>query len=85
LEDGYCGCCATLAQADFRHEQSRIAVLVLAISGDDDPVCPPADRQYTADAVTDGRHISVPGRHLCNLKSPAAFTAAIAGFCKTGG
>lgn len=78
--DGYCGCCAALATADYRDDLGRIGVPVLTISGAEDPVCPPADLQFIADSVVNGRHISVPGRHLCNLESPAVFTTVVAGF-----
>ncbi|MGO3126863.1 MAG: 3-oxoadipate enol-lactonase [Luteimonas sp.] len=76
---GYTGCCAALAAADLRDDIARIAAPLLAISGDDDPVCPPADLQAIADA-SGGRHISLPGRHLVNVESPDAFNAALRAF-----
>lgn len=78
--DGYRGCCAALAEVDFRPHLHRIGVPVLAVSGNDDPVCPPADLQAIADGVADGRHVSVPGRHICNVESPQAFNAAVRAF-----
>ncbi|WP_340648565.1 3-oxoadipate enol-lactonase [Pseudoxanthomonas winnipegensis] len=78
--EGYVGCCNAVGQADFRHDLAGIAVPLLAIAGDDDPVCPPADLQFIAEHVAEGRFAQVPGRHICNLESPAAFTAALRDF-----
>lgn len=75
---GYVGCCHAVATADFRATLARITVPTLAIAGDDDPVCPPADLQTIAAGVGQGHAIAVPGRHICNLESADAFTAALA-------
>lgn len=77
--EGYAACCAALASADLRQAIARIELPLLAVSGDDDAVCPPADLQAIADAAH-GRHLSLPGRHLVNVESADAFTAALAGF-----
>lgn len=78
--EGYCGCCDALAAADLRGALDRIRVPVLAISGDDDPVCTPEDLQGIADRVLEGRHRSLPGRHIVNVESAAAFNAALEHF-----
>ncbi|MFG1300906.1 3-oxoadipate enol-lactonase [Xanthobacter sp. V3C-3] len=78
--EGYAGCCAALAGADLRAEIGRIDNPVLAISGDDDPVCPPADLQFIADHVARGRHVSLPGRHIVNIESAQAFNAELLDF-----
>lgn len=78
--EGYAGCCAALAGADLDADIGRITVPVLAISGDDDPVCTPDDLQAIADGVADGRHLSLPGRHIVNIESAEAFSAALADF-----
>jgi len=78
---GYAGCCAALAGADLRTDIARVDIPLLAISGDDDPVCPPADLQAIADA-SGGRHVSLPGRHLVNVESPDAFNAALRAFLR---
>jgi 3-oxoadipate enol-lactonase len=78
--DGYIGCCAALAGADLRGQIGRIANPLLAISGDDDAVCPPADLQFIADGVQRGRHVSLPGRHIVNVESAAAFKAVLLEF-----
>jgi len=76
---GYAGCCAALAGADLRTDIAAIDIPLLAISGDDDPVCPPSDLQAIADTCG-GRHVSLPGRHLVNVESPKAFNAALREF-----
>jgi 3-oxoadipate enol-lactonase len=74
---GYTGCCHAVAMADFRDQLGRITVPTLAIAGADDPVCPPADLEQIALGVAHGTAVTVAGRHICNLESPAAFTAAL--------
>ncbi|MCA1406466.1 3-oxoadipate enol-lactonase [Ensifer sp. IC3342] len=78
--DGYIGCCAALAGADLREDIERIANPLLAVSGDDDPVCPPADLEDIAARVQRGRHLSLPGRHIVNIESSQAFNAALLEF-----
>lgn len=78
--DAYNGCCAALAGADLRADLARIAMPLLAIAGDDDPVCTPADLQAIADAVVDGRHLVLPGRHILNIESADAFNRALLQF-----
>ncbi|WP_096787546.1 3-oxoadipate enol-lactonase [Rhodobacter sp. CZR27] len=82
---GYAGCCAALAGADLRERLAEIAAPLLAISGADDPVCPPADLEAIARAVQDGHHAALPGRHLLNLESAAAFNAVLRDFLKASG
>ncbi|MDF2818817.1 MAG: 3-oxoadipate enol-lactonase [Stenotrophomonas rhizophila] len=74
---GYMGCCNAVGTADFRDQLDRITVPTLAVAGADDPVCPPADLQQIAVGVAQGSTVTVAGRHICNLESPAAFTAAL--------
>ncbi len=78
--DGYTGCCAALASADLRGHLRRITAPVLAISGLHDPVCPPTDLAAIADAVPDGRHQALPGRHILNIESAACFNRAVKDF-----
>ncbi|TWI11642.1 3-oxoadipate enol-lactonase [Aerolutibacter ruishenii] len=78
--EGYAGCCAALATADFRRDLAQVSLPVLALAGRDDPVTPPADLQAIARGVADGRYADVAGRHLCNVESPEAFTAAVQAF-----
>lgn len=78
--DGYLGCCAALGGADLRGQLDRIANPLLAISGADDPVCRPDELRAIAHGVRDGRHLSLPGRHIVNVESARPFNAALAAF-----
>lgn len=75
---GYAGCCNAVGAADFRDALGRIGVPLLAIAGEDDPVCPSTDLQAIAGSVVQGAYAGVAGRHICNLESPQAFTSALA-------
>ncbi|MCJ8509403.1 3-oxoadipate enol-lactonase [Rhizobium lemnae] len=81
--NGYMGCCAALRDADLRVDLGRIDHPVLAISGMDDPVCPPSDLEYIAASVVHGRHVSLPGRHIVNVEAADRFNATLAEFLKT--
>lgn len=78
--DGYSGCCAALTSADFQGRLNEIANPLLAISGDDDPVCPPAALENLAASVPNGRHVSMPGRHIVNIESVSQFSEALKDF-----
>lgn len=80
--EGYCGCCDALAVADLRPQLAAIDTPLLAIAGDDDPVCTPHDLQAIAGAVANGRHLDLPGRHIVNIESADAFTAALVAFLR---
>jgi 3-oxoadipate enol-lactonase len=78
--DGYRGCCAALAGTDLRTELGRIETPLLAISGNDDPVCTPTDLQAIAGGVVNGSHLSLPGRHIVNIESAQEFNVALQDF-----
>ncbi|MGY1408579.1 3-oxoadipate enol-lactonase [Luteimonas sp. A611] len=80
--EAYIGCCAALAEADLRGDIARIERPLLAVSGDDDPVCPPAELQAIADGVANGRHVALPGRHIVNIESASAFNALLLDFLR---
>lgn len=82
--EGYIGGCHAVAQADFRHALPGIAAPLLAIAGDDDPVCPPHELQYVANNVAMGHFCKVRGRHLCNLESPQDFNRVLQDFLQAG-
>lgn len=77
---GYVGCCAALAKADLQNALAQIETPVLAISGEQDPVCPPAGLEDIAAAVQRGRHVSLPGRHIVNIESASSFNAVLLEF-----
>lgn len=80
LPEGYAGCCAALADSDLRGKLHRVANPVLAISGEDDPVCPPSDLEAISAAVERGQHVSLAGRHIFNIESSTPFDAVLSDF-----
>jgi 3-oxoadipate enol-lactonase len=82
--EGYIGCCAALARGDLRGEIGRISNSVLAVSGDDDPVCPPSELEAIAGAVQRGRHVSLVGRHIINIEAATSFNAVLSDFLEHG-
>lgn len=80
--DGYIACCQAVADADFRGALDTLALPLLAVAGEDDPVCPPNDLREIASAVPHGHYAQVPGRHICNLESPAAFNDTVLRFLR---
>ncbi|MCZ0961888.1 3-oxoadipate enol-lactonase [Paracoccus benzoatiresistens] len=77
---GYIGCCAALADTDLHGRLAEIANPLLAISGADDPVCPPACLEAIARSAQCGHHLTLPGRHVVNLESARGFNAALREF-----
>lgn len=78
--EGYIACCEAVASADFRGELGTITAPLLAIAGDDDPVCPPSDLRELATATPHGSYIQVTGRHICNIESAQVFNRALMDF-----
>ncbi|APP86413.1 3-oxoadipate enol-lactonase [Xanthomonas hortorum pv. vitians] len=78
--DGYIACCQAVADADFRGALDTLALPLLAVAGEDDPVCTPNDLREIASAAPHGHYAQVPGRHICNLESPAAFNDTVLRF-----
>ncbi|MCY1250465.1 3-oxoadipate enol-lactonase 2 [compost metagenome] len=82
--EGYIGCCAALAEAGLRGELGRISHPLLAVSGEDDPVCRPSDLKAIAADVQRGRHVSLVGRHIVNIESSSSFNAVLSDFLEQG-
>jgi 3-oxoadipate enol-lactonase len=78
--EGYAACCAALRDSDLREAISAIRTPTLVISGDKDPVSPPADGKFIAEKIPGARYAEVPGAHLANIESPAAYTSAVLNF-----
>jgi 3-oxoadipate enol-lactonase len=77
---GYAACCAALRDSDLREEISAIRTPTLVLSGDKDPVSPPADGKFLAETIPGAQFAEVPGAHLANIESPAAYTSAVLNF-----
>jgi 3-oxoadipate enol-lactonase len=78
--EGYIGCCHALATTDLSADISKITIPLLAISGNDDMVCPEDDLRFIADRVQQGHHLSLPGGHIVNLEAFHAFNSAVDAF-----
>ena len=78
--EGYIGCCAALAGTDLHENIRQIVNPVLAVSGQDDPVCPPSDLENIAASVRNGRHVALPGRHVFNIESARLFNVELLEF-----
>lgn len=79
---GYAGCCAALSDADFTQALTTIPHPLLAVAGESDPVCPPADLESLALGVRDGRSMALPGRHIVNIEAADAFNSAVLAFLR---
>jgi 3-oxoadipate enol-lactonase len=81
--EGYVGCIGALIEADFRERLGAIDRPLLAIAGQSDPVTPPADLHFIARRVPGARAVELPGAHLCNVESAAAFTDVVLDFLRS--
>ena len=76
--EGYAGCCAALAEWDFRARLGEIRAPTLVVAGEDDPATPPDLGREIADGVPGARlHVFPGARHLVNIEQPMAFDRAI--------
>jgi pimeloyl-ACP methyl ester carboxylesterase len=66
---------------DARPGLSEIKVPTLVISGEEDPMIPPAEMAQWAALIPNSRHVVIPATgHLPNLEDPPAFNRAVADF-----
>ncbi|GAA1061468.1 bifunctional 3-oxoadipate enol-lactonase/4-carboxymuconolactone decarboxylase PcaDC [Agromyces bracchium] len=78
-DESYARCAESLADFDRTAVLGDLAAPTLAISGEHDTVTTPASMQDLADAVPDGRHVSLDGAsHLAVLEEPATAAELIA-------
>jgi 3-oxoadipate enol-lactonase len=81
--EGYIGCIGALIEADFRASLGAIDRPLLVVAGLADPVTPPSDLHFIARQVPGARAVDLPGAHLCNVESAAAFTDAVLDFLRS--
>lgn len=81
--DGYIACIGALMGADFRTRLDEINRPLLTVAGRSDPVTAPSDLEFIADQVAGARTVELPGAHLCNVESAAAFTEAVLSFLRS--
>ncbi|PWU23785.1 MAG: 3-oxoadipate enol-lactonase, partial [Candidatus Rokuibacteriota bacterium] len=76
--EGYAGCCEALAAFDLRPRLGSITAPTLVVTGELDPVVPPASGETLAESIHGARHVSLPGAaHIANIEQPAQFTDAV--------
>jgi 3-oxoadipate enol-lactonase len=76
--EGYAACCEALGVLDLRPRLAEIAAPTLVVTGEHDPVAPPAAGDALAAAITDARHVTIAdAAHIANAQQPEAFTAAL--------
>ena len=79
--EGYAGCCAALAGADFITPTSGLRLPVLAIAGSEDIGTPPDLVRETAELVPGSRFALMRGvGHLPCIEAPEAHAALLTGF-----
>jgi len=74
---------ALLTTFDRRNDLARIAVPTLVVSGEQDPLAPPATMEKMARRIPGAEHVTIPGcGHLGPMDRPEAFNAALLAFLK---
>lgn len=78
--EGYAGCCAAIAGADFSRETAALTIPVMAMVGAADGATPPALVQATADLCRAPCHVIDDAGHLPCVEQPAAVAALLKDF-----
>ena len=74
---GYAGACAVLRDADVGSGLARVIAPTLVVSGEDDPLCPPAAARQLANGLAKARHLLLPGGHFPPLEAACEFAEAV--------
>lgn len=77
---GYMAACAAVRDAAFQTGLPHLAVPTLVLASTDDPVTTIADGQALAGSIPRAELLLLPGAHLANVESAAAYTAALLHF-----
>ncbi|HED1425528.1 TPA: 3-oxoadipate enol-lactonase [Klebsiella michiganensis] len=78
--EGYAACCEALAAADLRGEVAQIAIPVLIVAGESDPVTTVADANFLHQQIPVSEVVVLAASHLSNIEAPGAFSSALLGF-----
>lgn len=79
--EDYAKLCDALSSFDVRELISKIRVPMLIISGEEDPVTPPAAGALISESVLNGRQVIVPGAsHLAVVEKPHLVAKEISAF-----
>jgi len=77
---GYVSNCAAVRDFDFRNSLSLLRVPSLVLTGSHDPVAPPEEAHFLADAIPGARYAEVPAAHLSNIEARDHFNRAALDF-----
>ena len=81
--EGYAGCCAAIAGADFMPSTATLTLPTLAIAGTDDGSTPPDLVRETADLVKGSRfHLIRGAGHLPCVEKPQEYAETLTAFLK---
>ena len=78
--EGYAACCEALGGADLRAEVKNIALPLLVLAGQHDPVTTVADGEFIRQQAPDAQLTVLPASHLSNVEAPQAFNDALLAF-----
>lgn len=77
---GYAAACAVLRDTDLATGASRVRAPVLVVTGEADPLVPPAVGQALAGLFARGRWMGLPCGHFPPVEDAASFSAALTEF-----
>jgi len=77
---GYIANCEAIRDMDQRESVAGISIPTLIISGEHDPVTPPAEGDALANAIRGAKHVKLKAAHLSNVERASEFTGALAAF-----
>ena len=80
--EGYVGCCAAIAEADFTESTSQLTLPVMAMAGSEDGSTTPEIVQATASLCNAAFHVVAGAGHLPCVEAPEAVGALITDFLK---
>lgn len=83
--EGYIGCCAAIAGADFTQSTSNLALPVMAMTGAEDGSTTPEMVQGTANLCNAAFHVIPDAGHLPCIEAPEHVGALISEFLKEVG
>ena len=77
---GYVACCAAVRDMDQRKSLGNIPVPCLALTGTHDPVAPPAEARFLAEAIPGGKYAELQAAHLSNIEAREDFDRQVLQF-----
>ena len=78
--EGYASCCEALAKADLCEQLKDIAVPVLVVAGQQDPVTTVADGQFMVNQIKNSALFEINASHISNIECPDEFNQAVQQF-----